>query len=199
MRRATRLWVITAFLESFLAGCAAHKPAIQPTAYSNRDDIFSEVSGKGTIPTGYADLEIEASVKALPHGHFLFKAPRSVQGRQDYPFLLNVDGQAMTWRVGGRQETAPRYLEDGSKNPEGGTGIRYSIDRRIRLQPGTHHVYFGLPHADSFREVDVTLKAGTCQVLRFSPVYKLSCFARARDCTEGVSRLDMTMMRKCHD
>jgi len=81
----------------------------------------------------------EAQLWVMPEGYFLFEPRDSAQGKPDYPFLLNVDGQAVTWKADGLQEITPRYLEDGGRNPEGGTGIRYVLNRRIRLQVSFCH------------------------------------------------------------
>lgn len=199
MRRDAKLWVMAVFLGFAFVGCATNEPLIKAYSHSNRDDIFSEVTGQGAIPKGYADLEIHASIKTCPEGYFLFEPMDSVQGKPGYPFLLNVDGQAVTWKVDGLQEISPRYFKDGGKNPEGGTGIRYVLNRRIRLQPGTHRIFFGLPGEDSFREFDVTLKEGRWYVLRFAPVYKWRSIARSRHFVGGLSRYEMVLMEKCPD
>jgi hypothetical protein len=199
MRRDAKLWVMAVLLGFALVGCATNAPLIEARSHSNRDGIFSEVVGQGAIPKGYADLEIQASIKTRPEGYFLFEPRDSVQGKPGYPFLLNVDGQAVTWKVDGLQEITPQYLEDGGKNPEGGTGIRYVLNRRIRLQLGTHQVFFGLPGEDSFREFDVTLKEGRWYVLRFDPVYKWRSFARSPHFVGGLSRYEMVLMEKCPD
>ena len=199
MRKAAQLWVMAVFLEFALVGCARNAPLINARSHSNRDGIFSEVTRQGAIPKGYADLEIQASIKTRPEGYFLFEPRDSVQGKPGFPFLLNVDGQAVTWKVDGLQEITPRYLEDGSRNPEGGTGIRYVLDRRIRLQPGTHRVFFGLPGEDPFQEFDVTLKGDRLYVLRFDPVYKWRSFARSRHFIGGLSRYEKVLMEKCPD
>jgi hypothetical protein len=199
MRRDAPSWLMAVLLAVALVGCATNAPLIKARSHSNRDGIFSEVTGQGTIPKGNTDLEIHASIKTRPEGYFLFEPRDSVQGKPGYPFVLNVDGQAIIWKVDGVEEITPRYLEDDGRNPEGGTGIRYVLDRRIRLQPGTHRVFFGLPGEDCFREFDVTLKDGRWYVLRFTPVYKWRSFVRSRHFIEGLSRLEMTLMEKCPD
>jgi hypothetical protein len=199
MRREMMLRLMAVFLGFALVGCATNAPLIQARSHSNRDGIFSEVTGQGAIPKGYADLEINASIKTRPEGYFLLEPRDSVQGKPSYPFLLNVDGQAVTWKVDGHQEITPRYLEDGDRNPEGGTGIRYVLDRRIRLVAGTHRVFFGLPGEDFIREFDVTLKDGRGYVLRFAPVYKWRSSARSRHFVEGLSGYDKMLTEKCPD
>ena len=197
MRREAQSWVMAVVLGFALVGCATNASLINARSHSNIDGIFSEVIGEGAIPKGYADLEIQASIKTRPEGYFLFEPRDSVQGKPGYPFLLNVDGQAVTWKVDGLQETTPRYLEDGGNNPEGGTGFRYVVHRWIRLQPGTHRLFFGLPGEDSFLEFDVTLKDGRLYVLRFDPVYKWRSFARSRHFVGGLSRYEMVLKEKC--
>ena len=199
MRREAQTWVMAVVLGFALVACATNMPLINARSHSNRDGIFSEVIGEGTIPKGYADLEIYASIKTRPEGYFLFEPRDSVQGKPGYPFLLNIDGQAVTWKVNGHQETIPRFLQDGGGNPEGGTGIRYVLNRRIRLQPGTHRVFFGLPGEDSFLEFDVTLKDGRLYVLRFDPIYKRRSSPRSPHFIGGLSRYEMVLKEKCPD
>jgi len=199
MRREAQSLVMSVVLGFALVGCATNASLINARSHSNIDGIFSEVIREGTVPKGYADLEIHASIKTRPEGYFLFEPRDSVQGKPGYPFLLNVDGQAVTWKVDGLQETTPRYLEDGGRNPEGGTGFRYILNRRIRLQPGTHRFFFGLPGEDSFLEFDVKLKEGRLYGLRFDPVYKWRSFARSRHFIGGLSRYEMVLKEKCPD
>jgi hypothetical protein len=193
MRKNAKLWLMAVVLGFALLGCATNAPLINARSHSNRDGIFSEVTGQGTIPKVYADLEIHTSIKTRPEGYFLFEPRDSVQGKPGYPFLLNVDGQAVIWKVDGHLETTPRYLEEGGRNPEGGTGIRYVIDRRIRLQPGTHRVFFGLPGEDYYRETNVSLKEGRLHVLLFEPVYKWG-YRKSRNFLSGLKEYKTTLV-----
>ena len=71
----------------------------------------------------------------------------------------------------GKLETTSRWDENGKIMPEGGEGIRYLIEKKIRLKSGFHHVVFGLPDENYFTEVKVSLKEGGPDTLEFQPLY----------------------------
>jgi hypothetical protein len=137
-----------------------------------RADVFEEVGEKDTVPRKYALLKIRASIKTHTERFYLLESRDSLHGKKGYPFVLNIDGQAVVWKVDGREETIPIYFEKGGRNPEGGAGVRYDIQKKIRLAAGSHRVFFGLLAEDYYREFDVTLKEGKSYTLAFEPVYK---------------------------
>ena len=165
-------FLFTMTVGTVLAGCMTTSQFQKEKSRTIRTGVFSEIGGKEAIPNGYAALEIKATIKTHTEGFYLLEAKDSLHGKKGYPFVLNIDGQAVVWKVDGREETIPLYFEKGGRNPEGGTGVRYAIRKRIRLAAGSHRLYFGLPSECYFREFDVTLTAGGTYVLAFEPVYK---------------------------
>jgi hypothetical protein len=168
---------------------------MQAKSQTARNDVFSEADEKGAIPNGYADLEISASIKTHVEGFYPLESKDSLHGKKGYPFVLNVDGQAVVWKVDGREETIPPYFERGGRNPEGGTGIRYVVRKKIRLAAGSHRLYFGLPAEDYYREFDVMLTACGTYALTFEPVYKqripgLQRIPNIRNFTNGFDRYE---------
>ncbi len=155
-----------------LAGCAGDiKQAKEKAAKGMRTDIFSEVKGnKQPPPPGKVDLTIKASVKAPTHEHFLLESRTPPPTEGGYPFELNIDGQEIVWKVEGTLEKTPISDEKG-RTPEGGEGIRYVLDKKIRLKPGAHHVVFGVPYDDYYTEVKVSLREGESHTLEFQPIY----------------------------
>lgn len=131
-------------------------------------------------------LDIRASIKTHTEGFYPLESRDFLHGKKGYPFVLNIDGQAVVWKVDGREETIPIHFEKGGRNPEGGTGVRYDIQKRIRLAAGSHRVFFGLPAEDYYREFDVMLKSGKSYTLGFEPVYK----KQRRDTRKFLSGLD---------
>jgi hypothetical protein len=154
-----------------LAGCMTTSQFMTAKSQTARNDVFSEADVKGAIPNGYADLEISASIKTHTEGFYPLESRDSLHGKKGYPFVLNIDGQAVVWKVDGREETIPIHFEKGGRIPEGGTGVKYEIQKKIRLAAGTHRVFFGLPTEDYYREFDVKLKEDRCYALMFEPVY----------------------------
>jgi hypothetical protein len=154
-----------------LAECAGQiKQAKEQGTKGMRTDIFSEVKGKQPPPPGTVDLTIEASVKTPTHEHYLLESRTPPPMEGGYAFELNIDGQEIVWKVGGILEKTSISDEKG-RTPEGGEGVRYILDKKIRLGPGAHHVVFGIPYDDYYTEVKVYLKEGESHSLEFQPIY----------------------------
>jgi len=170
--RRTAVLLVVSVAGVLLAGCVTTSQFMTARSQGARSDVFEEVGEKDTVSREYVLLEIRASIKTHVEGYYPIESKDSIHGKKGYPFVLNIDGQAVVWKVDGREETIPLYFEKGGRNPEGGTGVRYAIRKRIRLAAGSHRLYFGLPSECYFREFDVTLTAGGTYVLAFEPVYK---------------------------
>ena len=170
--RRTAVVLVASVAGVLLAGCMTTSQFMKARSQGARTDVFEEVGEKDTVRRGYALLEIRASIKTHTEGFYLLESRDSLHGKKGYPFVLNIDGQAVVWKVDGREETIPIHFEKGGRNPEGGTGVRYEIRKKIRLAAGPHRMFFGLPAEDYYREFDVTLKEGNSYTLAFEPVYK---------------------------
>ena len=184
--RRTAVLLVASVAGVLLAGCVTTSQFMKARSQGARSDVFEEVGEKDTVPREYALLEIRASIKTHTEGFYLLESRDSLHGKKGYPFVLNIDGQAVAWKVDGREETIPIHFEKGGRNPEGGTGVRYEIRKKIRLAAGSHRVFFGLPAADYYREFDVTLKEGRSYTMAFEPVYK----KHRRDTRRFLSGLD---------
>lgn len=104
----------------------------------------------------------------------MLESRESIHGKQGYPFLINIDGQVETWTAEGNKDNLPLYDKDGktSHNPDAGEGIKYILEKKIRLRAGVHKVFFGLSADDYFKEVEITLEEGGSFILEFKPIYK---------------------------
>ncbi|MFZ3254576.1 MAG: hypothetical protein WA133_09895 [Syntrophales bacterium] len=157
-----------------LIGCGAAAKEIRVKTQSLRADVFTEIKNTDTPARGFAVLTIKATIKTHLEGYYVFESRDSMHGKPGYPFLINIDGQAETWKVDGQKESLPLYDKDGktSHDPDAGEGSKYVLEKKIGLHAGTHKVFLGLPADDSFREVEITLKEGDPATLEFKPVYK---------------------------
>src|SRR4030043_392453 len=117
------------------------------------------------------DLTITSSIKTHPEGHYLLESKRSLHGKPGYPFVINIDGQAATWKVDGQKENSPTYDQKGKRFPEGGEGMRYTLEKKILLRAGSHKIFFGLPEEKLSLQFELALKAGESYVLEFRPAY----------------------------
>jgi hypothetical protein len=125
-----------------------------------------------TLPKGFVDLTITSSIKTHLEGFYLLESKDSLHGKPGYPFVLNIDGQAVTWKVDGQEEDTPPYDESGKISPEGGDGMRYNLQKKILLRVGAHNVFFALPEEELLLRFEFELQAGKSNVLEFRPVYR---------------------------
>lgn len=155
------------------AGCGATAKVIAARSQSERADVFTEVTDAGAKPQGFADVVIKASIKTHVAGYYSNELETSLHGKPGYPFMLNIDGQAVVWKVDGKKDVDPAYDELGntSRDPEAGTGVSYILERKIRLREGAHKVYFVLPEDDYIVDVVIALRSGQEAVLEFKPLY----------------------------
>jgi len=154
------------------AGCGIASREIKMKSRSERTDVFSEV--KEGMPTkGFADLLIKVSIKTHLERYYLLESKGSLHGKQVFPFVVNVDGQTAIWEVEGEKEITPVRDERGRRTQEGGEGIRYILEKKIRLSAGSHKVFFALPGEGHSREFEVTLKEGEPHTLEIKPIYRI--------------------------
>ena len=156
-----------------LAGCGGAVKQISPESQNMRTDVFIEVEDQQPPPEGTVDLTIKASIKTPPEGYHLFGERTPPKKKDGYPFELEIGGQEVVWKVEGKQENTPRWDEESRRIPEGGEGIRYTLDKKIRLRPCLHHVVFGLPQEDYYTEVKVSLTRDEPHALEFRPFYAM--------------------------
>ena len=157
-----------------LSGCGAAAKMITAKSQSERTDVFTEVTDAGATPQGVADVVVKANIKTHEAGYYIGESGKSLHEKPGYPFVFNIDGQAVVWKVDGTKHELPKYDEKGktSKDPEAGTGIKYVVEKRLRLRPGRHKVFFGLPGDNYFTEAAVNLREGEVNILEFKPVYR---------------------------
>ena len=173
MKRHAKLMILIS-IGIILAGCVSTTKEIARMTNSTRTDVFVEVPAEGNALAGFVDLVIKASIKTPLEGYYAFESRTTAQGKPAYPFLVNIDGQAALWKVDGQKETVPLYNENGktSHDPDAGTGMKYALEKKVRLAPGPHAIFFGIPGEPYFTVVKVSLKEGVPQVLEFKPHYR---------------------------
>jgi hypothetical protein len=157
-----------------LTGCGTAAKEIQMRSRSERTGVFTEINKAAPPVQGFVDVTIKASIKTHLVGYYVLESRDSVHGKQGYPFLINIDGQAATWTAEGKKHSLPLYDKDGktSHNPDAGEGIKYILEKKIRLRAGVHKVFLGLSADDYFKEVEITLEEGGPLILEFKLIYK---------------------------
>ncbi|MBN1381198.1 MAG: hypothetical protein JXA41_05960 [Deltaproteobacteria bacterium] len=137
---------------------------------SARSDIFAEVDKDAPVPAEFGAVQIKASIKTRHKGYYASNLGTPNVGKSGFPFLLNIDGQAAEWKIDGEKENTPRF-EKGMLMPEGGEGMRYILNKTIRVKKGPHRVFFGLSRDNIIQEFDLNIKEGP-STLEIIPVYK---------------------------
>ncbi|MCE5212219.1 MAG: hypothetical protein LLG40_11745 [Deltaproteobacteria bacterium] len=192
----TIMSLLAGVMSLILLGCAQTSQAIRQNAQRQRMDIFTEIKNDDTPAQGFVILAIKATIKTHLEGYYLLESKESIHGKPGYPFVINIDGQAATWKVDGQKESLPRYDKDGktSHHPEAGEGVKYILEKKIQLRPGAHKVFFGLPADDYFKEMAVTLKEGDSPSLEFKPIYKYKTRpTRIPDFKKGIKEYEVNL------
>lgn len=139
--------------------------------------VFKELTDGRPTP-GFSVLTIQAIMKTPKEGFYPLEFKPALRGKPEYPFVFNIGGQGVTWLAQGTPDIQRKDLE-GKRNPEGGEGMKYILEKRIMLKPGTYKIYIGLVEEALQKEVDVTLSEGKTSVLQFMPLYFTSRFNRS--------------------
>ena len=121
-------------------------------------------------PAGFADVVVKASFKTHLSGEgALLESGDSPHGAPFYSFVVNIDGQAVTWTVPGQPENLP--VENGRHFPEEGKGMRYVLEKKIRLHAGTYSIFFSVPKENYTKTVTVNLQESKSYTLEYRPIY----------------------------
>jgi hypothetical protein len=170
MRKAIFLAFI---LSIFILGGCTTGTAVRGqicTKSMEQGNVFEELKDSNTIP-GWSVLIIRASIKTLREGYYLFESKNSLHGKPEYPFIFNIGGQGVTWMAKGNPDTQKRTV-DAERNPEGGEGVKYLLEKRIKLKPGSYKICLGLTEENVQKEIDINLLEGKTSILEFNPVYQ---------------------------
>jgi hypothetical protein len=166
-----RHWALLLTFVVLLVNCGASREQIVIHSITRDEGIFSEVNSPDGPPPGYADLVIKASLKTHLKGYTLLEPKDSPRGGPSYTFVINIDGQAKTYEAKGKEERGPRFDDQGKELPEGGLGMQYAFEQKLRLKPGPHRIFFGIPGEQYSKELNLTLQEGESYLLNFKPFY----------------------------
>ncbi|MHB8879896.1 MAG: hypothetical protein ACYC69_00135 [Thermodesulfovibrionales bacterium] len=166
--------VVTIITAAVLVGCGTTAKQIATMSQSGKADVFTESKENDSIPKSFSELIIKTNIKTHIEGYYILESRESQHGKQKYPFILNIDGQGIVWKVDGVKDVKPAYEADGKTNrdPEAREGFRYVLEKKLRLHAGTHKVFIGLPEDNYFTEVEISLKEGEMSTLEFKPIYR---------------------------
>lgn len=152
------------------ANCGAAREQIRTQSLTEREGVFQEVTTTDGPPPGFADMVLKASLKTHLSGEgHLLESRNSPHGGPVYRFILNIDGQAVTWDAPGQREKIPVVGDRHSQDE--GDGIKYALEKRIRLRAGMHRIFFGVSEENYAKTVTVNLQEGKSYNLEFRPIY----------------------------
>jgi hypothetical protein len=178
MRTLEALIIYAALLVTALSGCATNTAVTEQIRAKSMEQgaVFKELTDEMLTP-GFSILTIQASIKTTKEGFYPLEFKSSLHGKPEYPFVFNIGGQGVTWLAKGTPDIQQEFLE-GKRNPEGGEGVKYFLEKQIVVKPGTYKIYVGLTEEALLKEVDVTLSEGKVSVLQFIPIYFTGRFNR---------------------
>jgi hypothetical protein len=163
--------ICAAFLALVFAGCCTTSKEIYSKCQSERAGVFADIKPGEPIHEGFADLLIKVNIKTPRAGYYLFESKSALHGKPEYPFIFNIGGQCITWMAKGKPDTQERIV-DSKRNPEGGEGVKYTLEKRIILKPGTYKVSLGLTEEKFRKEITINIIQGKTSILEFTPVYQ---------------------------
>ena len=169
MRKSRVIFIV--LLALLFLGCSGTENLIKEKMISSRTDVFSEITGESQPLNGFSDLLITAQVKTHSERHYPWQEKGLPADERKFRYLFNIDGQAVTWDVAGKVEDTPVYDENGKKTFDGGEGIKYSLEKRIRLRAGPHDVFLALPSEDVISQAEITVEPGIQYKLEYKPIY----------------------------
>jgi len=162
--------VLTLTLAVCLANCGAAREQIRTQSITEREGVFQEVTTAAGPPEGFVDVVVKASFKTHLSGEgTLLESGNSPHGGPFYRFVVNIDGQAVTWEVKGVRENSP--IVNSRHFPEEGEGMRYVLEKKIRLHAGAHSIFFAVSEENYTKTVTVNLPEGKSYTLEFQPIY----------------------------
>jgi hypothetical protein len=113
---------------------------------------------------------LKASLKThLSEDGALLESDSFPHGGPSYHFKVNIDGQAVNWEAKGVRENFVRM--NGRHFPEEGEDMRYVLEKRIRLDSGTHRIFVGVPEENYAKTVTVDLQEDRSYTLELQPIY----------------------------
>ncbi len=142
---------------------------ISSSFIDSRSDVYGETAPPGPV-SGMVDLIIKANFKTHLEGFYILESKDSPHGNPTYSFLINIDGQHALWQMDGHKEITSIYDTNGKRTIEGGAGMRYTLEKRIKILAGPHTIFIGLPGDNYYKKFQVSLESNTVTELPLEPI-----------------------------
>ncbi|MBA4373601.1 MAG: hypothetical protein C0402_12175 [Thermodesulfovibrio sp.] len=140
-----------------------HSKAVEQAA------VFEEMKDDDSS-RGDSILIIKATMKTVKEGFYPLESKNTLRGKPEYPFVFNIGGQGIVWQAKGLADKQIDRIDE-IRNPEGGEGVKYILEKRISIKPGTYKIFLGLAEEKFLKEFEITLAGTGPSILEFRPVY----------------------------
>jgi hypothetical protein len=185
-------FALYAIMVTVLGACAtAQKKEITLNQSSTATGVFQQIQNGEAAKEGSVDLLIKVSIKTPVSGYHLFESKDHLHGKPGYPFLFNIDGQAVVWKADKITEDLPGSGGSLQQGPDTGPGVKYVIEKTIRLLPGSHRVFFALPEENYFTQKIIDVKKEGANVLEYRPIYRKPSRGITENFENGVSMYEV--------
>ncbi len=131
--------------------------------------VFEEIKDNISSDRGGV-LAIKAKMKTVKEGFYPLESKNTLHGKPEYPFVFNIGGQGIVWQAKGLADKQTDRINE-KRNPEGGEGVKYVLEKRISIKPGTYKIFLGLAEENFLKEFEITLTGTGPSILEFKPVY----------------------------
>lgn len=151
---------------ALFSGCASTE-TIKRLESQHGQGAFQVVDASAKpLPEGYGDLKISLNVKTRTSDAILINT--AGYGTEHYHLLVGINGQ--TRRLVGKMATESGGYRN-NRDPEAGSGVRYTFETTLRLPVGLHTMTFALPGDGVVLEQTLEVKPGENRMV-LQPVYR---------------------------
>lgn len=162
------IFIMSGLLFGSCATNTAVKEQIQKKGVEQAN-VFEEITD-GNTEDGFCVLTMRVTMKTPREGFYPLESRNSLHGKPEYPLVFNIGGQGVTWLAKGLPDNQPESMDE-RRNPEGGGGVQYTLEKRIRMKSGTYNIYIGLTDEKFQKDVEITLTGASSSILEFKPIY----------------------------
>jgi len=131
-----------------------------------RSDVFQVIHNEGELGAGLLPVTISASIKTHTESSIPFELAQ--HGSDDYKLVIDINGQSLDLPF---ETIAETTTSDPLRDPESGSGLRYSYRATVALRPGSYRVTAWLPTENVMASQEVQISANSRQII-IKPLYR---------------------------
>lgn len=76
--------------------------------------------------------------------------------------------------------------------PDGDPGVRYTLEKRIRLSPGLHKISIAIPHDGYLNKFEITVGENSLNILECRPMYNRDRWI-SQNYLKGIKKFEMLL------